>query len=246
MTKIKPSEEPHAPKIKVISRVPAPQTAILPPEPATTAESYHHGALREALLDATGQILLEQGMEGFTLRACARRAGVSHGAPAHHFGDVKGLLTEFAARGYERMTAMMQLSRDRAGPDSYSRMMGVGQAYVDFALAYRAQFQLMYRTDRIDESDQHLKVASMGAFDQLDSVLAGFLNEHSSFDDTTLTKLVLAWSTVHGFASLLLEGRLQYFFKDKSREEFARDMGRQMLTLLKNALVVSELETREE
>ena len=241
MTKIKQEAE-VIPKIRAITRTRASQPAAA--SPAAAPENYHHGALREALLDATGQILLEQGMESFTLRACARRAGVSHGAPAHHFGDVKGLLTEFAARGYERMTGMMQSYRARAGADAYSQLMGVGQAYIDFALAYRAQFQLMYRTDRIDENDPHFRAASMAAFDQLDSVLAGFLNEHNCFDEAVLAKLVLAWSAVHGFASLLLEGRMQYFFKGRSREQFAHEMGQQMLVLLQHALAVGDPEAR--
>ena len=64
---------------------------------------YHHGDLRRALLDATEALLLESGLETFSLRECARRAGVSHGAPAHHFGDVRGLLTAFATVGFERL-----------------------------------------------------------------------------------------------------------------------------------------------
>ena len=55
-------------------------------------DAYHHGDLREALLEAAESVLLEQGVEGLTLRECARRAGVSHGAPAHHFGDARGLV----------------------------------------------------------------------------------------------------------------------------------------------------------
>lgn len=69
--------------------------------------SYHHGALREALLKAAEAVLLEHGVEGFTLRECARRAQVSHGAPAHHFGDVRGLLSEFTAVSFEQLDALM-------------------------------------------------------------------------------------------------------------------------------------------
>ncbi len=230
MKKIKLPEKSVAPSIKPTAPLPA------------MIDSYHHGALREALLDATEQILLEHGMEEFTLRACARRAGVSHGAPAHHFGDARGLLTEFAARGYERMSGMMQRYRERAGPDSYGQLAGVGQAYIDFALAHRAQFQLMFRADRINETDPHFMTASITAFDQLDSVLAGFLNEHSCFDGAILAKLVLAWSSVHGFASLLLEGRMHFFYKGRTRAQFAHEMGQQMLELLKHALAIAKPE----
>jgi AcrR family transcriptional regulator len=67
------------------------------------ADTYHHGALREALVEAAEALIREQGLEAFTLRECARRAGVSHAAPAHHFGDARGLLTACAAAGMERL-----------------------------------------------------------------------------------------------------------------------------------------------
>lgn len=67
---------------------------------------YHHGALRDALLAAAESVLNESGLEGFTLRECARRAGVSHGAPAHHFGDARGLLSAFAAQSFDQLEAL--------------------------------------------------------------------------------------------------------------------------------------------
>src|SRR6516162_5040850 len=68
---------------------------------------YHHGSLRKALLDAAERILEENGIQGLTLRAAAREAGVSHAAPKNHFGDLSGLLSELAARGFERLSASM-------------------------------------------------------------------------------------------------------------------------------------------
>ena len=64
--------------------------------------AYHHGDLRKALLVAAEAELVEKGLEGFTLRCCAKRAGVSHAAPAHHFKDANALLTALATEGYER------------------------------------------------------------------------------------------------------------------------------------------------
>ena len=69
---------------------------------------YHHGDLRNALLDAADELLQEQGLQGFTLRACARRAGVSHMAPKHHFNDVRGLLRAVAERGFARLVALLK------------------------------------------------------------------------------------------------------------------------------------------
>ena len=66
------------------------------------ARPYHHGDLREKLVAAAEAIILERGVDGFSLREAARRAGVSPAAPAHHFGDTQGLLSEVALRGFRR------------------------------------------------------------------------------------------------------------------------------------------------
>ena len=71
---------------------------------------YHHGDLRRALLAAVDEIVQELGVEGLSLRECARRAGVSHGAPAHHFGDKRGMLTEYATDGFEKLLVRFPLS----------------------------------------------------------------------------------------------------------------------------------------
>src|SRR5262245_52005851 len=77
------------------------------PRPPRRAATYHHGALREALLAAAEGILERDGITGLTLRAAARAAGVSHAAPKNHFGDLAGLLSDLAATGFERLAAMM-------------------------------------------------------------------------------------------------------------------------------------------
>src|SRR3954447_16214073 len=75
---------------------------------------YHHGALRDALLEAAERVLERDGLPGLTLRAVARAAGVSHAAPPHHFGDLTGLLSELAAIGYRRFGAAMAAARAAA------------------------------------------------------------------------------------------------------------------------------------
>src|ERR1700755_742282 len=87
---------------------------------ATTSKSYHHGELREALVVAGRRLLEERGLRGFTLRECARRAEVSHAAPAHHFASIDDLLAEIATRGYHELTAAMAAGARRTGggPDA--------------------------------------------------------------------------------------------------------------------------------
>lgn len=193
--------------------------------------SYHHGDLRTALLDATADILQEKGVEGFSLRECARRAGTSHAAPAHHFGDVQGLLSEFAARGFERMVAMMRSARASAGPDPWEQLRATGRAYIDFALANRPAFQLMFRTDRLDAGHARLQQAGAAAFDELRSALAPL---HGGV--APLAQLTLAWSAVHGFAALMLENAMRGIEQEIEGQQSSHDLAEALLASLKKSL----------
>lgn len=193
--------------------------------------TYHHGNLRAALLDAAVEILQEKGAEGFSLRECARRAGTSHAAPAHHFGDAPGLLSEVAAQGFERMVAMMRSARAGAGVDPWVRLHATGRAYIDFALANRAVFQLMFRSDRLSKEHVHLQQAGKAAFDELRTALAAL---HGGM--APLPQLTLAWSAVHGFATLVLEHAMDGLSEGKDSGHFSQQMGDAMLAVLKNSL----------
>ena len=121
-------------------------------------ETYHHGSLREALLQAAERILERDGIQGLTLRAAAREAGVSHAAPKNHFGDLSGLLSELAAVGFERFVAMMQ-ANVRDGDPPAPRMAAIGRGYVTFARAHPGLFVLMFRSERLDMSRPALRAA---------------------------------------------------------------------------------------
>jgi AcrR family transcriptional regulator len=189
--------------------------------------------LPEALLAATEDILREQGLDKFTLREAARRAGVTHGAPAFHFGDVSGLLTAFATAGYREMTALMQRYRADADKDPRSQLEAVGCAYIDYAIAHRPQFQLMFRSDRIRLGDERYNECSKGAFQQLQETMMPFLASDTT-DAERKRKLMLAWSAVHGFATLFLETRFKPFYGDNPKPPVSGDAKR-MLELLTTA-----------
>ncbi len=198
---------------------------------------YHHGALPEALLAATEALLLEQGVDAFTLRACARRAGVSHAAPAHHFGDVRGLLTAFAAVGFERMAALMRRYHDAAPQDSVLRLLAVGQAYIDFALANRAHFQLMFGSDRLDPANARLAAAGQASAEMLSQALAAVMAERKLPPATLPQRMLLAWSAVHGYATLVTEGQCGTMFGlSPDQPQAAQAAGAAMLALLGPAL----------
>src|SRR5271165_4982256 len=107
------------------SRVRAPKRDPAPPQ----TPRYHHGALQDALIAATEAILAERGVEGFTLREAARRAGVSPAAPAHHFGDAKGLLSEVALLGFKEFGDALRRADEGAGSDPDRRLYAQGLAY---------------------------------------------------------------------------------------------------------------------
>lgn len=199
-------------------------------------DNYHHGDLRAALLQAAGELLEERGLEGFTLRECARRAGVSHGAPAHHFGDAAGMLTAYAAQGFARMTTLMHDYQAKAGQDGASRLKAAGLAYIDFAATHRAQFQLMFRSDRLNQDDAGFSAAASAAFEALGAAMREAAPQAAA-DQTQLgDRMLLAWSVVHGFATLLLEGGLARQFGKLTPRQYARVTGERLLALLQPAL----------
>jgi AcrR family transcriptional regulator len=169
----------------------------------TAAFPYHHGDLKTALLNAAEAILVRDGVQGLTLRAAARAADVSHAAPAHHFGDLTGLLSELAAVGYRRFTACLTAAADSAGEDPKTRLTAIGKAYVRFARDQPNLFLLMFRGERLDRSRPALKQAADAAF----AALRGSVSRVSDGPDT-MVRAIRSWSMVHGFAMLLIDGLL--------------------------------------
>src|ERR1700743_1066153 len=127
------------------------------------ASPYHHGALRDALLEAAERVLERDGLSGLTLRAVAREAGVSHAAPTHHFGDLTGLVSELAAIGFRQFNAAMA---EACTPDMPypARGMARAHAYVAYAQAHPGMYGLMFRTERLDYSRPSLQEAAQTAF----------------------------------------------------------------------------------
>lgn len=172
---------------------------------------YHHGALREALLQAAERVLERDGLSGLTLRAVAREAGVSHAAPTHHFGDLTGLLSELAAVGFRQFNAAMASSCD-AATTPLARALARPKAYVAYAQAHPGMYGIMFRTERLDYSRPSLQEAAEASFAGLANAIGAMRQEQISGDALTLNQgaaIARAWSMVHGFTMLLLDGRLE-------------------------------------
>jgi AcrR family transcriptional regulator len=159
---------------------------------------YHHGDLRRALLDTALEAIGEHGPTAVSLRDVARRAGVSHAAPTHHFGDKTGLLTALAAEGWSLLADA--LAETAASGSSFAEL---GVTYVVFATSHPAHFAVMRAPGLVRHDDPELVAAQQRAGEHLRAGAAAF--DASGSADTATTALA-AWALVHGLSALLLEG----------------------------------------
>ncbi|MCV0393830.1 MAG: TetR/AcrR family transcriptional regulator [Rhizobiaceae bacterium] len=178
--------------------------------PPVRATRYHHGDLRKALLAAAEAELAEKGVEGFTLRGVAKRAGVSHAAPAHHFKDTRALLTALAAEGFARLGALSAERVGNAGTDPKDRLIASGLGYIEFASANPALFKLMFGSDRPVAADEALHEKASGAFTILIEAV-GDLTGAPPFDsEAGIRHVAAAWAIVHGLAHLLIADKMSF------------------------------------
>ncbi len=169
---------------------------------------YHHGDLRKALLAQVGQIVRKKGVGVVSMREVARRARVSHGAPAHHFGNKAGLLTAFAAQGYDRLANAIEAAL-RPGPASAAdALAAMGVAYVRFAIDNPEHFAIMFPGDGLTRDDP----AFVAARNRSHALLVGVIDRAAAEGLITADPMLVstaAWSLVHGLAALWLSGRLR-------------------------------------
>ncbi len=165
-------------------------------ERTISQRTYHHGNLRRTIIDAAVQAITESGPAGWSLRELARRANVSHAAPAHHFGDKTGLLTAVAAEGFELFADALA----RAGDD----LLDLGTAYVRFATDHRAYFEVMFRPELYRADDPEVTRARARAGD----LLTKGTRTLATGEEQERTAALAAWSIVHGFSTLWLSGAL--------------------------------------
>jgi AcrR family transcriptional regulator len=121
-----------------------------------TEQPYHHGKLREALLERAMETIEDVGVEGLSLRQLARDVNVSHGAPAKHFRDKQALIDALALTGFEAMNQLI-LNAAQSGDELRGRFFSVGKAYVDFAVAHPALLTVMYSTKHHPDSSAELR-----------------------------------------------------------------------------------------
>ena len=181
---------------------------------------YHHGNLRQTLIDAALEIIGEKGVKALSIREVAKKAGVSHAAPYRHFTDKDDLLSAVAIEGFD-MVLQDTLSRFERHRDSpLERFRQSGLAYIDFAAAHPSHYRVMFSSSEqnvTDGVDKH----SREAFMILYTSIAECQEKKLVKAQDTFELAMAAWSLVHGYAMLVIDGfikdpadRLKYVITD--------------------------------
>jgi AcrR family transcriptional regulator len=166
---------------------------------------FHHGDLREALIAATRELLIEHGPDGFTLADACRRAGVTTAAPYKHFRDKQEILEEIVLRGFEELTAANIRAVAGGGPGTIPGITAMGISYLEFAVAQPAVFRLMFghksEIKKVKQVDESGKQCLKNLIDEVTT----YSRKHGHSADAEEIALRL-WTFVHGASSLQLDG----------------------------------------
>lgn len=180
--------------------------------PMPRKEKYHHGNLREQLLEVTARLLEKVGASELSLREIARAAKVSHAAPAHHFKNKKGLLTAFAAQGYLRMNERIERQVSALPPERFAqpryRLAAMGVGYVSYAVENPQHFDMMFRLDALDPDDPAYVAATDRLFAGMTTVIGAAAQAGELGGKNPEVVGAAAWSLAHGLATLWISGRM--------------------------------------
>lgn len=172
-------------------------------------KAYHHGDLRDTLIDIGVEVLAEDGMQALSLRKVARRAGVSHNAPYMHFADKEALLAAIAEAGFKTLGQEMKRAVGATSEGSVEQLSEVSRVYVTFALEHPQHFQVMFaKFADLEGAHPGLNEISLETFTLLSTTLAACQTTGvvRSGDPHMLAAGV--WAMMHGLATLLIADRL--------------------------------------
>ncbi len=159
---------------------------------------YHHGDLKAVILAQAATLVAERGADGISLRELARAAGVSHAAPAHHFTDRRGLFTALATEGFQLLAAALA--------DARPHFIDAAKAYVRFAVDHPGHYEVMFDKSLYDDADEDLVAAQAAAGGELNRGVGTLADPKAAADPERAA--LAAWSLVHGFSTLWLNGAI--------------------------------------
>lgn len=170
-------------------------------------DSYHHGDLRQSLIDAAIALIQEGEISQVSLREVARRVGVSHNAPYRHFADKEALLSAVAEQGFQGLRAATEQALTGMPPNAGPRLSAIGQAYVQFALQNPAHYRVMF-SPYSNCQTEGLQTAMRQSFSVLLNVVQDGQSAGAFRSEDTLQMAQTAWAFVHGIAMLAIDGQL--------------------------------------
>ena len=168
---------------------------------------YHHGSLKDALIEAARRLVSERGLAGFTLAEAAKLVGVTGAAPYRHFADRDALVEELARRGFEQFGAGLRSAWDGGQPNARTALQRMGDAYVGFARAEPGLYAAMFGNVRTLSAPGPGAAATL-ALDTLKTAAAATLDEGIGRDKAARDLAFELWSLSHGVAMLSLGGHL--------------------------------------
>lgn len=172
--------------------------------------AYHHGDLRNALIEATVGLIPATGVRGLSLREVARAAGVSHAASYRHFRDKESLLAAVAEIGFAALGEALRRAAQSAGPDPIATLQAAGVAYVEFAMHHPAQLHVMFG-GAIGSFDRYptLLASARAARAELHEVVMRIKRKGPAREADEEVLEAAAWSIVHGLSVLLADGQMR-------------------------------------
>ena len=174
-------------------------------DPVRAKAKYHHGDLREVLVQASYDLVLMKGAENFTLAEACRLAGVSTAAPYKHFKDRDEVLALIVARGFDRMSEKSMRAVEAAGVGTLAGIIAMGRAYVHFAVDNEKLFRLMFGQHPVLKTDKEVLSEGMGCFSKVIEQVAVYCERNGVAGNPDEIAIRL-WTFVHGASSLLIDG----------------------------------------
>ena len=172
----------------------------------TKSLNYHHGNLREKILETAFELLDKEGVEGVGIRKIARIIGVAHSAPANHFKNKQSLLMSLAAESFRHLNLVIETESPKEAGNLNSAIQSFGNTILEFGLKFPNRYKLLWRREYTINQADELSAAMDNIYAQLTSILT--VHAKSKQVDVESQAIAL-WSLVHGYVLLRLDGNLE-------------------------------------